>query len=122
MMLQENFPYGMVSRGQQQNQISGQFLLAAYKAGDSVLARKVSASLRKDLEQQLNYYSSLDEDKMMALGRERDITDNLLKQVQQIDQMFTSMPSPVINPESSRTILNKPQLITKDTQVKDNKR
>ncbi len=33
MMLQENFPYGMVSRDQRHNQISGQFLLAAYKAG-----------------------------------------------------------------------------------------
>ncbi|MBA2250192.1 MAG: DUF2723 domain-containing protein, partial [Chitinophagaceae bacterium] len=57
MMLQENFPYGMVSRHQQQDQISGQFLLACYKAGDSILARKVSNSLRKDLEQQLAYYN-----------------------------------------------------------------
>ncbi len=48
-MLQENFPYGLVSRRQQQDQISGQFLLAAYKAGDTVLAKKVSESLRKDL-------------------------------------------------------------------------
>ena len=27
--------------GEQQDQISGQFLLAAYKAGDTVLAKKV---------------------------------------------------------------------------------
>jgi len=51
MMLQENFPYGLVSRHEQQDQISGQFLLAAYKCGDTVLAKKVSESLRKDLEQ-----------------------------------------------------------------------
>ena len=42
MMLQENFPYGLVSRSEQQDQISGQFLFAAYKAGDTVLAQKVS--------------------------------------------------------------------------------
>jgi hypothetical protein len=121
MMLQENFPYGMVSRSQQHNQISGQFLLAAYKAGDSALARKVSASLRKDLEQQMNYYASLDENKMAALSRENDITDNLLKQVQQIDMLFKSPQPSVLNPESSRTILNKPSLAKPDTQVKDNK-
>ena len=122
MMLQGNFPYGMVSRGQQHNQISGQFLLAAYKAGDSVLARKVSSSLRKDLEQQLNYYSSLDEDKMASLTREHEITDNLLKQVQQMEQYFKNPEPAIVNPESSGTILNKPSVIKIDTQVIDNKK
>jgi len=111
----------MASRGQQHNQISGQFLLAAYKAGDSVLARKVSSSLRKDLEQQLNYYSSLDEDKMSALGRENEIADNLLKQVQQMEQYFRNPEPAIVNPESSKTILNKPSIIKVDTQVRDNK-
>ena len=40
MILQENFPYGLVSRRQQQDQISGQFLLAAYKAGDTYWQKK----------------------------------------------------------------------------------
>ncbi|CAN5197225.1 DUF2723 domain-containing protein [soil metagenome] len=61
MMLQENFPYGMVSRRQQHNQMSAQFLLAAYTAGDTTLAHKVSASLRKDVLQQQAYYVSLGE-------------------------------------------------------------
>ncbi|MBA2562945.1 MAG: DUF2723 domain-containing protein, partial [Chitinophagaceae bacterium] len=88
MMLQENFAYGMVSRSQQHNQISGQFLLAAYKAGDTVLAEKVSSSLRKDLEQQLNYYNSLDEDKLASLSYESEVVTNLLKQLQQMEQYF----------------------------------
>ncbi len=43
----------MVSRDQQHNQISMQFLLAAYKAGDTVLADKVTKAVKKDLEQQV---------------------------------------------------------------------
>ncbi len=124
MMLQENFPYGMVSRGQQHNQISGQFLLAAYKAGDLSLAKKVSSSLRKDLEQQVNYYSSLDEDKMAALSRESDAVDGLLKQLQEMEQYF-SMPqtAPAVNPEGGgKPLINNPQPRIKDTQVTDNKR
>ena len=57
MMLDENFPYGMVSRYQQHNYISHQFLEACYKAGDTALAEKVTKSLKKDLEQQMNYYT-----------------------------------------------------------------
>ncbi len=60
-MLEENFGYGMVSRFQQHNYISVQFLEACYKAGDTALAEKVSRSLKKDLEQQVNYYAALGE-------------------------------------------------------------
>lgn len=56
-LLQENFPYGLVSRQNQHNTISIQFLEAAYKAGDKKLAAKVSASLSKDLNEQLAYYA-----------------------------------------------------------------
>ena len=59
MMLDENFPYGMVSRSQQHNQISMQFLYAAYKAGDTTLADKISRNLRKDMEQQEAYYAGI---------------------------------------------------------------
>jgi hypothetical protein len=58
-MLEENFGYGMVSRFQQHNYISLQFLEAAYKAGDTTLAQKVSRGVKKDLEQQLVYYAKL---------------------------------------------------------------
>lgn len=56
-LLVENFPYGLVSRQNQHNTISIQFLEAAYKAGDKKLAAKVSASLSKDLNEQLAYYA-----------------------------------------------------------------
>ena len=60
-MLEENFSYGMVSRFQQHNYISVQFLEACYRAGDTLLADKVSRSVKKDLEQQIAYYAALGE-------------------------------------------------------------
>jgi hypothetical protein len=69
---ESNFPYGMTSnRGNQHNRISMSFLLAAYESGDPNLAKKVAASLRKDLTQQMRYYKSLGEnmtDEQLAIN------------------------------------------------------
>ena len=119
MMLQENFPYGLVSRGQQQNQISSQFLLAAYKCGDSLLAAKVSASLRKDLEQQVAYFNNLSESNQNALSDENNAVMELLKQVQQMEQYFKNPMPMVPNTEAGKTITNKPPAAIKDTQRRD---
>lgn len=59
MMLEENFSYGAVSRGNQQNRNSMRFLQACYLAGDKDLANKVLKSVKKDLEQQQEYYASI---------------------------------------------------------------
>jgi hypothetical protein len=65
MVSSANMPYGMTSnRGNFHNRLSLDFLEAAYQSGDLGLAKKVNASLKKDLEQQLNYYRSLGEDGM----------------------------------------------------------
>jgi hypothetical protein len=58
-LLTENFPYAMVSRQNQHNTVTVQFLEAAYKAGDKKLAQKVAAALNKDLSEQLSYYAYL---------------------------------------------------------------
>jgi hypothetical protein len=68
---ESNFPYGMTTnRGNQQDGISTEFLQACYAAGDSNLAKKVEASLKKDLTQQMRYYKSL--------GDETNISDDQL--------------------------------------------
>jgi hypothetical protein len=60
---ESNFPYGMTSnRGNQQDAISASFLQACYASGDLTLAKKVSASVKKDLQQQMRYYKSLGDD------------------------------------------------------------
>jgi hypothetical protein len=117
MMLQQNFPYGLVSRRQQQDQISGQFLLAAYKAGDSVLAKKVSESLRKDLEQQVTYFNSLDETKQAALAYENQIVQQLLQQLQGMEQYFQA--SKLVNTENQNPIINKMPVPKKQKAVND---
>ena len=58
-MLDQNFAYGSVSRFQQHDYISMQFLEACYKAGDTLLANKVEKSVKKDLEQQMDYYAAM---------------------------------------------------------------
>ncbi|MEP6582793.1 MAG: DUF2723 domain-containing protein [Ginsengibacter sp.] len=117
MMSQENFPYGLVSRRQQQDQISGQFLLAAYKSGDTVLAKKVSNALRKDLEQQVTYFNSLDENKQASLAYENQIVNQLLQQLQQMEQYFAKPVS--LNPEAGNPVINNMPKPARDTQVHD---
>jgi Protein of unknown function (DUF2723) len=96
MMLQENFPYGMVSRGQQHNKFSLQMLIAAYKAGDSILADKITKSVKKDLEQQMTYMGNLDDSKQEAMQYEAEDVKRLLMGIDQIEKQFKNpMPVPL---------------------------
>jgi len=62
---EKDFPYGMTAnRGNQHNAIASQFLQACYLAEDFSLAKKVAASLKKDLQEQMKYYSSLGDGQM----------------------------------------------------------
>jgi hypothetical protein len=59
-VLEEDCPYGFTSnRGNMHNRISMSFLMASYRAGDFALAKKVSTSIKKDLNEQLRYYRLL---------------------------------------------------------------
>ena len=51
MMHESNFGYGLTSRGNLHNRNSLLFLEACYLAGDQALIQKVSAAVKKDLEQ-----------------------------------------------------------------------
>ncbi|MEJ7627030.1 MAG: DUF2723 domain-containing protein [Ferruginibacter sp.] len=88
MMLQENFPYGLVSRNQLHNQISLQFLYAAMKAGDTKLAERVKASVKKDMEQQQSYYQSLSDNRRDHMSYEEEQNENLIKTLMGIEQQF----------------------------------
>ena len=120
-MLQENFPYGLASRRQQQDQISYQFLIAAYKAGDTVLAKKVSNILRTDLEQQIMYFNSLNDDRQAPLAYENQMVQQLLQGIQGMEQYFTK-PQLIAPAENESTIIKnnaplmpKPKKTAKDT-------
>ena len=95
-MLEVNFPYGMVSRGQMHNQISLQFLYAAYKAGDTALAQKVTQRLRKDMEQQLAFYQTLTDNRRDNLSAEEERNESLLKGLMALEQQFKNQPPPPV--------------------------
>lgn len=103
MMLEENFPYGMVSRSQQHNFISMLMLQASYLSGDTVLAAKITKSLKKDLQQQLEYYSKLSDDQVSAFDYvdqrgnkrgDRNDAERYLAQIQMMEQQFKNQAAP----------------------------
>jgi Protein of unknown function (DUF2723) len=100
---EKNMPYGMASRGQQQNQFSLQMVLAAYKAGDTLLANKIGNAVKKDMEQQVLYYETLPDAKREAMRQEEERNKQLLMGLMQIEQQFKS-PAPITeNPGTIKT-------------------
>jgi len=103
MMLQENFPYGHISRGNMHNRVSISFLEACYRADDKALAAKVLNSVRKDLQQQMKYYNSLSESKAEWMAYDRKSAEDYLQAVNSIEQMYSGKP---VSPENGGAIIN----------------
>ena len=101
-MLQENFAYGMVSRGNMHNRTSLLFLEACYRAEDKDLAAKVYASVKKDLEQQIKYYNTLDGWRADNLGEERRMAESYLKGLEDMQKNFNAPK--VASPEAGKVI------------------
>jgi len=115
-VLESNFSYGMTSNRQnQQDAISTDFLQSCYIAGDFTLAKKVEASLKKDLQQQMRYYKSLGDESsddqlatnayMMLQGKGGQLSDRqqeftqdifttyrMLMQIDQMDKQYSAKP------------------------------
>jgi len=94
-VLESNFPYGMTSnQNNLHDYFSFRFLNACYSAEDWNLAKKVSASLKKDLSQQMRYYKSLGENttdeqlainaQMLMQGKGGNLSDRQMKFTQDI--------------------------------------
>jgi hypothetical protein len=93
----ENMPYAMPSRYNNHNQTALIYLEAAYKAGDTKLAQKVSAAIKKDLDDQKKYYDYLrteKEDMFQSLAQEAQINDIILQVYDLVQQKYTQ-PKPV---------------------------
>ncbi|MFY7651767.1 MAG: DUF2723 domain-containing protein, partial [Chitinophagaceae bacterium] len=102
-MLEDNFAYGMVSRGNLHNKTSLIFLDACYKAEHKTLAAKVAAAVKKDLQQQIKYYNTLQGLKGDNMSEERRIAENYLNLMNQMEQVYS--PKPVTS--ENTTIENK---------------
>jgi hypothetical protein len=106
MLNQGNFDYGMTSRANQHNRNSLLFLEACYMADDKVLAEKVAASVKKDMQQQMNYYSSLTGDMGENMSEEKRMTDNYLKGLEQMQSIYNpriQIPGKMMAPADSAT-------------------
>ena len=114
MMLQENFPYGLVSRGQQHNYVSMIMLQASYFAGDTTLSAKISKSLRKDFEQQLAYYAVLDEEQASNFdyidqsGRKRGDKNDVERFLMQLESFEQQFKAQLVTETQPPTITNQP--------------
>ena len=93
MILQENLPYGMTSRNNNHNNVSLGFLESCYNVDARELAAKVSASIKKDLQQQQQYYASLDDVKKANLQYEYSTTQNLMNALNEMDKKYGSKNS-----------------------------
>jgi hypothetical protein len=104
------------NRGNQQDGISTDFLQACYLAGDSVLARKVEASVKRDLQQQMRYYKSMGDetsdeqlatsaymilqnkggnlsDRQMGFAQDIFTTYRMLMQIDEMDKQYNRKPA-----------------------------
>lgn len=105
-ILEENFGYGMVSRGNMHNRTSLMFLDACYRAEDKVLIAKVTAAVKKDLQQQIKYYNTLQGIKGDNMAEEKRMAESYLNAMEQMEQVYNPKTSA---PEMGKTIQNNPK-------------
>ncbi len=105
MMLQENFPYGMISRGSMHNRNSIAFLQACYQSDDKPLADKVLNSVKKDMQQQIKFYNALEGNKAEAMAYDKKITEDYLQTLNTMEQMFSGKPA-TPRAEGNNNIIN----------------
>lgn len=91
----EHLLYAMPDRNNEFNDITGMvFLEACYKAGDTILARKIKDELRKDMTQEKNYYEYLRNNRPEFFahfdGRDGDAIRNesLLQLLEMLEQRY----------------------------------
>ncbi|HEY0433177.1 MAG TPA: hypothetical protein VGC95_04860, partial [Chitinophagaceae bacterium] len=97
----KDLPYAMVSRDNSHNLYALLYLEAAYKAGNAQLAQSIDQALKKDLQQQRNYYSYLRderEDLFTALEGEARNNEIMLVILDDLDKAYAQKPA-AINPQ-----------------------
>lgn len=103
-ILQENMPYAMPSRSNQHNYFTFRFLEAAYKAGHTALADKVSKALHRDFDQQLKYYAQLPDRKQEGMRNEIAGAQQLVQMLQMLENNYKQGSTVQPSIESGGTI------------------
>ena len=91
MMLEENVPYGLISRGNMHNRTSLMLLDACYRAEHKPLTEKITKALRKEITQELNYLNSLEGNKADQMLQEKTDVEQFSKSLDQLEQMHKSI-------------------------------
>ena len=100
MMLQENVPYGLVSRGNMHNRTTLMLLDASYRAEDKILTEKITNTLRKEIKQEMNFYNSLDGNRADVMMQEKSDLEQFSRSLDQLEQMHKSI-------QAANTAINK---------------
>ena len=103
MMLSQNFPYGLVARGNDHNRISMMFLEACYRADDTTLASKVLRAVKTDLQQQMNFYNSLTGSMVDNMQYEKDNTQQIQGYLDKLVQAYAPIQPAV--PENMQQLI-----------------
>jgi hypothetical protein len=107
----ENMPYAQTSRYNSHNQTGLLYLEACYKAGKTDLADKIRAALRKDLEQQKQYYNYIAANKPKYYGgferSEVPINEIMLEVLRLIEAKYAPATQPK-NPTEGPTTIKTP--------------
>lgn len=104
MMDEENFGYGMASRGNLHNRNSLMFLEACYMAEDTALVKKVSASVKKDLQQQIKFYNTLSGNKAEWMADEKRMSESYLDGLEKMKTIYNpaiQIPGKMMAPRDS---------------------
>ncbi len=104
MMDEDNFSYGMVSRGNMHNRNSIMFLEACYMADAKKLIDKVEKSVNKDLKQQIQYYDSLEGMKAELMADEKRIAEGYLDGLERMKTVYNpaiQIPGKLMAPKTS---------------------
>jgi hypothetical protein len=86
------------------NLTSLRFMEAALMAGDTTLAHKVSNAVKKDLEQQIIFYSTLSGDKAEQMAEDKRSAENYLRGIDEILQSYNpriQIPGKVMTPQDT---------------------
>jgi tetratricopeptide (TPR) repeat protein len=108
MLNEANFPYGLTNRYNIHNRNSLLFMQACTEAGELALAKKISAAVKKDLQQQMQYYESLKGKKREFMEQEIYMAEDLLNRLNQLTNPDTSkqilVPGKAMRPADSPTL------------------
>ncbi|HVB03222.1 MAG TPA: DUF2723 domain-containing protein [Chitinophagaceae bacterium] len=89
-MLQQDFPYGMVSSNNAHDFTSVQIVYGYYLAGDTAKAEQIAGQVIQDCQQQIDYFQSLSpDDQSSDLQQDEQTSQYLIQQMQQMQSQFS---------------------------------